>query len=108
MVSRERFELELEKIKSEVAPDYVGPPGASGNDSNGSFTKCLMLTACGRMGLGAHYVSAATSLYYSGVDIDSVYRDNDAGVPWHQIIDRLVPQPAPVVAPEPELEEVTC
>lgn len=98
-LSRERFELELAKIKASVPPTHVGPRQFT--DYDGS--RCIISQVLAN--LGATFVTG-TPLMYSGqdpsmptclpdyTDVSAVLADmklamkqNDYGMTWHAIID---------------------
>lgn len=106
----ERFEHELLKLKTQFPPTHTGPAGFAIPD--GVLTRyCIVGQVLVNMGVAdlTQYdlgLSEVCDLGRTplGEMVHAAMRLNDRGMPWHAIIDRIVPQTPALEAPAPEPE----
>lgn len=96
MMTKERFEHELLKLKTQFPADHVGVRGMLRDDNGNCCIMGQVLTNIGAVNRFGRldYSSPMWGGYIAELDgmlIQAVYMNN-MGVPWHQIVDALVPQ----------------
>lgn len=103
-MSWERFELELVRIKNQVGPEHRGLFGAF-YDINNAGRRCFIGQLCANTGIRmlSPYLLDTSDWIAATERGDSIESQrvtfvwlmamemNDAGVPWHQIVDMFVP-----------------
>lgn len=96
-ITRERFEHELVKIKSQVGPEFVGLCGRL-SDENGRH--CIIGQMLANFGFSDRDMSAGYLQCFMGTETERLAKQaitmNDLGDTWHEIVDRLVPKTADV------------
>jgi hypothetical protein len=107
-VNLERFEHELVKLKGMVGPEFVGLPHKFTDGKGGHCIMGQIMLNCGVSEDAMRNVYApAVAPFYGHVWDENGFRTtneplkkavrvavrmNNAGVPWHQIVDAIVPQ----------------
>jgi hypothetical protein len=91
-VTRERIELELMRIKQDVSPEHRGIRGVTYEPSSGET--CIQgellkrLNGTNRYAWGDEWRSWSEEIREF---VQVMIKQNDGGVPWHEIINLVIP-----------------
>lgn len=129
LLTRERFEHELMKIKASVGPDHVGPSCWARHGINGGIAeRCIIGTLCKNVGMGFsimderprwHYVDSDLGIIGDRdtcriedpeliCDLNQAMNLNDAGRTWHVIVDRYFAWQAHQRAAKQKVDEINA